>query len=79
MMQTHQAYMQRQQQQFLQQPQVQQPNAMPSPIGQQPQGNDGSMLARLRAASQSREARGTFGMGEFSAIAPDESENFLSK
>ena len=77
MMQTHQAYMQRQQQQFLQQPQVQQQNAMPSPIAQQQ--NDGSMLARLRAASQSRDARGTFGMGEFSAIAPDESENFLSK
>ena len=40
--------------------------------------NDGSILARLRAAS-ARESRGTFAMGSISAIAPDESEHFLSK
>ena len=45
--------------------------AMPSPIG-----HDGSMYRRGPSASQSR---GTFNMPEFSAIAPDESENFLSR
>ena len=45
--------------------------AMPSPIGQ-----SGSMYRRGPDQSQSR---GTFNMPEFSAIAPDESENFLSR